>query len=162
MRFPSSFPLVALTALLTVQSSTVGAQVPADLIGKTIVAHQISSYSLFADSVVTEAPFYEITFEVRRSGVVQRTVKDLRSGQVETDDTEYRWLFTDNPLAFMPDALRFQPLPRGQLPAPYPTVVALGRAGGGSEEILTIGPGWVQSVATLGAVVNVSYYLRTQ
>jgi hypothetical protein len=145
------------------------AQVPTDLVGMTIVAHGIAAYDagitwyfLSGRKVAPGVREEELTWEIHSFGVVRRIIKDLNSGHVDSDDTEYRWLDTHNSIDFQPVALRFSKLPDGQAPSIVaPVVMAIGRPGA-SVEVLSIGPGWVQSVQTVGPSVLVEYFLRTQ
>jgi hypothetical protein len=135
--------------------------IPLDLIGKTIVGHGVITHEIRGTEIVLDSTDYEIAWQITDSGVIRQTLRNLRTGNVESDGTFYRWLFTDNPASYMPDALRYQKQLLSQ-PHFFPIIQALGRPGIGAVDVLAIGPGWVQSVQVTGAFVSVEYYVRSQ
>ncbi len=141
---------------------TTVAQTPRDLVHKVIVGKSLSSISVIGGRAADDSPGYEVTWEVVDSGVVRRALHNLSTDKMDVDDTFYRWVFVGNHLGFMPEALRFTYDSLRRPPMIWPFVQAVGQPGAGAIDVLSIGPGWVQSVQTSGPSVSVEFYRRAQ
>ncbi len=152
-----------LVCLVLAGTSTARAQLPPALLATTIVARQTSGWFMADGEMKADAPGsgFEQTFQVTDSSLIRRSVKNLTSGQVLVDETEY---FFIQDLVFADQArvsLTFQrltPEKRRLIPA----VRAIGRPGTDAIEMLQIGPDWIQSVKTVADYMVIQRSARSQ
>ena len=154
--------LVVLALGCVVSPSKTKAQIPPELRGTTVVGRAVSAVAVIGGKPTADSPSYEIVWEIQDSGIVRRSLRNMSSNHVETDDTFYRWLFVGNRLGFRPEALRFVKSQTEDTPSLFPFVQAVGQPGMAAIDVLSIGPSWVQSVQISGRMVSIEFYRRTQ
>ncbi len=147
--------------LLACQARIGDAQVPRVLLARTIVARETDSWSYIEGKMQHGSPTFGLTYSLTDSSLIRRTVKNLQTGEVLTDDSEY--IFVRNLISYR-QALgslcfrRLTPSERGLIPA----IRALGQPGSDAVETLWIGPDWMQSVRTVSGYMVISRYSRSQ
>ena len=150
-----------LVALQIHAASSVGAQVPPALKAATIVAREVDGW-FYSDGVMKQSlPTFELVYEVTDSSLVRRTIRNLITGEVLTDNTTYVLLrnvpsFQQNRVALLFKKLTDQERAAG------PVIRAIGQPGSEAVEVLYVGHDWMQSVKTLRDYMVISRYRRSQ
>ena len=147
-----------LTTLLAMTSSHLSAQ-EFHPESSTIVAREVPGWFYSNGKMSPSEPQFELVFEVHDSSVVRKTVKNIKTGEVLTDNTQYRFL--TRLATYDRSALTFKTL-TDQLRPLSPVVRAIGQPGADAVEILFIGPDWIQTVKTVQDYMVIYRYRRLQ
>lgn len=125
----------------------------------TIVAREVPGWFYADGKMDSSRAQFELVFSIRDSSVVRVSVRDVITGQVTADDTEYR--FITDLFSFDIKALKFRRLTDDERGS-APVIRAIGRPGDDAIEILFIGPDWLQSVKTVKDYMVIQRYHRSQ
>jgi len=125
----------------------------------TIVAREVPGWFYADGKMEPSRPQFEIVLEIRDSSLIRRTVRNLNTDNLVTDETEYR-LLTEL-VSYDRAALTYKVL-TDETRRFAPVVRAIGKPGADAVEIIFIGPDWMQSVKTVRNYMVIQRYRRSQ